>query len=389
MSCRLTSCTSQTFLYPHPSLPTLQCLHHLYMHTRKEAHILTKICSLYPHYRSWSSHHLRARRALGQLSEYGAGVCLLLITQIIVAALIVIVLAELLRKRYGLGSSINLFIVTNTSKSIAWNTFSPTTMNIGRGSESEGALVALFHLLFTWHDKGQALREAFWRERLMNMMTLVSTVVIFAAVIYLRGFRIDIPVDSDRFTGQWGTYPINLFYTRSMLIMLQSALASNMFIVSQMLATLLPRNLLVNFLVPPKTHPPQHRAIGVITLHIPIAHKEAVLDPIHTAIYIAFMPSACALSSKTWIAISGSGPRDVVKQSKDQQTVMAVLEQVIPTAAAFSEVIIGLLSVATDLSGAIGSATGILMAVTVVYSHWEIGMRESGWPEMAALRGGE
>jgi protein transport protein SEC61 subunit alpha len=45
-----------------------------------------------------------------------------------------------------------------------------------------------------------------------------------------------------------------------------------------------------------------------------------------------------------------------------------------------------LLSVAADLSGAIGSGTGILMAVTIIYSYWEIGMRESGGPEMAALQ---
>jgi protein transport protein SEC61 subunit alpha len=49
--------------------------------------------------------------------------------------------------------------------------------------------------------------------------------------------------------------------------------------------------------------------------------KEAVLDPIHTAIYITFMLSACALFSKTWIEVSGSGPRDVAKQLKDQQMV--------------------------------------------------------------------
>lgn len=49
--------------------------------------------------------------------------------------------------------------------------------------------------------------------------------------------------------------------------------------------------------------------------------KEAVLDPIHTAIYITFVLTACAMFSKTWIEVSGSGPRDVAKQLKDQQMV--------------------------------------------------------------------
>ena len=140
----------------------------------------------------------------------------------------------------------------------------------------------------------------------------------------------------------------------------------------------------------------------------------AFLDPIHTVIYIAFTLSACALFSKTWIEVSGSGPRDIAKQLKEQQMVMAghregsmykELKRVVPTAAALGGAILGLLSVVADLMGAIGSGTGILMAVTIIYScklffsfllafsaysnvlpiDWEIGMRETGSPEMAAM----
>jgi hypothetical protein len=50
------------------------------------------------------------------------------------------------------------------------------------------------------------------------------------------------------------------------------------------------------------------------------------------------------------------------------------LKRVIPTAAALGGAVLGLLSVAADLMGAIGSGTGILMAVTIIYScafsHW-------------------
>ena len=51
------------------------------------------------------------------------------------------------------------------------------------------------------------------------------------------------------------------------------------------------------------------------------------------------------------------------------------LKRVVPTAAALGGAILGLLSVAADLMGAIGSGTGILMAVTIIYSYWEIGMK--------------
>ncbi|CAA7271372.1 unnamed protein product [Cyclocybe aegerita] len=268
-------------------------------------------------------------------TDLGTGVCLLLIIQLIVAALIVILLDELLRKGYGLGSGINLFIATNI-----W------------------AIVALFHLLFTWHDKGRAFKEAFWCKRLPNVMSLISTVV-----IYLQGFCIEIPVKSNRFRGQRGTYPVKLFYTSNMPIMLQSALTSNVFIVSQMLASRFPSNLFV-------------RLLGVWEPTEDSPQLRGRLDPIHAAVYITFMLSACALFSKTWIRVFGSGPRDVAKQLKDQQMVIAGHRE---------GAILGLRSVAADLSGAIGSGTSILMAVTIIYSYWEIGMRESSGPEMAAL----
>jgi protein transport protein SEC61 subunit alpha len=68
---------------------------------------------------------------------------------------------------------------------------------------------------------------------------------------------------------------------------------------------------------------PQLVATSGIAYYMSPPHtiKEAILDPIHTALYITFMLSACALFSKTWIEVSGSGPRDVAKQLKDQQMV--------------------------------------------------------------------
>ncbi|KAH9972541.1 SecY protein [Lactifluus volemus] len=334
----------------------------------------------------------------GQPRDLGAGVCLLLIIQLVAAALIVILLDELLQKGYGLGSGISLFIATNICESIVWKAFSPTTINTGRGPEFEGAIISLFHLLLTWNDKGRALREAFWRERLPNVMNIIATIAVFAVVIYLQGFRIEIPVKSNRFRGQRGSYPVKLFYTSNMPIMLESALTSHIYIVSQMLFTRFPDNLLVKLLGvwEPMEESAQLIATSGMAYYIspPRTLRAALVDPIHTLLYILFMTSVCAIFSKTWIDVSGSGPRDIAKQLKDQQLVMAghregsmykELKRVIPTAAALGGAVLGLLSVAADLMGAIGSGTGILMAVTIIYSYWEIGQREAGGPEMAAL----
>ena len=122
----------------------------------------------------------------GDPSDIGAGVCLLIIIQLFVAGLIVLLLDELLQKGYGLGSGISLFIATNICETIVWKSFSPATVNTGRGTEFEGAVIALFHLLATRQDKVRALREAFYRQNLPNLMNLMATVLIFGVVIYFQ-----------------------------------------------------------------------------------------------------------------------------------------------------------------------------------------------------------
>lgn len=125
----------------------------------------------------------------GPPSDLGAGISVLLIIQLLTAAVVVILLDELLQKGYGLGSGISLFIATNICESIIWRALSPTTVNTGRGPQFEGAVISLFHLLFTQPNKTVALREAFYRQNLPNVMNLLSTIVVFGAVIYLQGER--------------------------------------------------------------------------------------------------------------------------------------------------------------------------------------------------------
>ena len=139
----------------------------------------------------------------------------------------------------------------------------------------------------------RALREAFYRQNLPNLMNLGATVFIFGVVIYfqvrgcllslssssssssiyffilfipilfilstifiivlfsrfilfffflvfstllilsLQGFRVDLPIKSARYRGQYSSYPIKLFYTSNIPIILQSALVSNLYMISQ------------------------------------------------------------------------------------------------------------------------------------------------------------
>lgn len=231
------------------------------------------------------------------------------------------------------------------------------------------------------------------------MMNVLATIAVFAAVIYLQGFRIEIPIKSSKMRGQRSVYPVKLFYTSNMPIMLQSALTSNVFLVSQMLSARFPNNLLVRLLGvwEPLDDSTQLSAISGISYYMSAPHslKSALSDPFHTVVYLAFIVTACAIFSKTWIEVSGSGPRDVAKQLKDQSMTLAghrdasiykELKRVIPTAATVGGAVLGLLSFAADMMGALGSGTGILMAVTIIYGYFELGVKENAGLDAAGLQ---
>ncbi|CAH8585778.1 unnamed protein product [Heterobilharzia americana] len=325
----------------------------------------------------------------GAPSELGAGICLLIIFQLTFAGLLVLMLDELLQKGYGLGSGISLFIATNICETIVWRAISPTTINTGRGTEFEGAIISLFHLLATRTDKVRALREAFYRQNLPNLMNILATILVFAVVIYFQSFRVDIAVKSIRYRGQTTSYPIKLFYTSNAPIMLQSALVSNLYVMSQMLASKFRGNFLINLLGVWSDGEGGSRSvpIGGLCYYMtpPDSLGDMLVDPIHGILYIAFMLGSCAFFSKIWIDVSNSSAKDVVKQLKEQQTfvpghrensMVHELNRYIPTAAALGGLCIGALSVLADFLGAIGSGTGILMAVTTIYQYYEVFVRE-------------
>ena len=193
-----------------------------------------------------------------------------------------------------------------------------------------------------------------------------------------------LPVRSKNARGQQGSYPIKLFYTSNMPIILQSALVSNLYFISQLLYRKFSGNFFVNLLGQWKESEYSGQSIPVSGLAYlitaPASFSDMAAHPFHALFYIVFMLTACALFSKTWIEVSGSSARDVAKQLKEQQMVMPghresnlqkELNRYIPTAAAFGGVCIGALTVLADFMGAIGSGTGILLAVTIIYQYFE------------------
>jgi len=325
----------------------------------------------------------------GDIDKLGAGNAIMIVIQLTFAGVIVIMLDELLNKGYGLGSGISLFIATNICESILWKAFSPMTIETAQGTEIEGAVFALFHLLLTRPNKIQALQQAFYRSGYPNLNNLLATVLVFFVVIYFQGFRVDLAVKHKKIAGHQSTYPIKLFYTSNIPIILQTALVSNLYFFSQLLYKRFRGNFFIKLLgqwqdVEMGGH---SVPVGGLAYYIspPRQFIDMIYDPFHVIFYIAFVLGTCALFSKTWIEVSGSSARDVARQLKEQEMMIQghretsmkkELMRYIPVAATFGGMCIGALTIIADFMGAIGSGTGILLAVTIIYGYFEMITKE-------------
>lgn len=321
----------------------------------------------------------------GDLSSLGAFNAYLIIIQLIVAGVVVLLLDEVLQKGYGLGSGISLFIAVNICENIVWKCFSPFTISNESGAvEYEGAIVATIHMLLTKPNKISALQKAFYRTSSANLLNILTTVIVFFVVIYFQGFKYEVKITHKQQPGVYRTYPIKLFYSSNIPIILQTALVSNLYFFSQILYKRYKGNFLVRLLgqwqdVESGGH---SVPVGGLSYYIspPRDLLEIARDPFHTIFYISFILISCALFSKTWIEVSGSGVSDVARNLRDQGYYMDgmrdhnmkdILKRSIPIAATFGGMCIGALTIFADFVGAIGSGTGILLAVTIIYGIYE------------------
>ncbi len=320
----------------------------------------------------------------GDLSNLGVVNAYLIILQLVIAGVIVLLLDEILQKGYGMGSGISLFIAVNICENIIWKAFSPFTITNESGNvEYEGAVVAAVHLLITKQNKIAALNKAFYRSSSANLFNLTTTIAVFFIVIYFQGFKYDIQIKQQG-NSQYKTYPIKLFYSSNIPIILQTALVSNLYFFSQILYKRYKTNFLVRLLGQWQDVESGGHSIPVGGLAYYISPPRNLLeiarDPFHTIFYIAFILISCALFSKTWIEVSGSGVHDVARNLRDnkcsimgfrEQNTSEVLKRYIPIAATFGGMCIGALTIFADFVGAIGSGTGILLAVTIIYGYYE------------------
>ena len=197
----------------------------------------------------------------------------------------------------------------------------------------------------------------------------------------------EIRIANKRSPGYYVTQPIKFFYCSNTPIILQSALVSNLYFISQILYKRY-KNFFLIRLLGQWQDIESGNAIPVGGLAYYISPPRDLIDffrdPVHGLFYVLFVLVSCGLFAKTWIELSGKSSRDLARQLRDNNFILAgireneeniydQLNRYIPTAALLGGMCIGALTIFADFMGAIGSGTGILLAVNIIYEYFDDG----------------
>jgi preprotein translocase subunit SecY len=301
------------------------------------------------------------------------GLMLFVTLQIAMASILLMFMDEIVSK-WGIGSGIGLFIAAGVSQTIVVQSLSfvPTG-----GGEFAGIIPNFLAQL------------AQGSLNLVLLWPVLMTVVIFLAVVYFESLKIEIPLSYGRF-GVGARYPLKFFYTSNIPVILASAVLANVVIFAGVFAGMgmpilgevqngqIIQNLDQGGLGYLLTANELHGIISPDNI-VQLLRPEAIL---HLIVYAIVFVLLCVLFGTFWVMMSSMDAQTVSEQMEssglqipgfraDKRVIKRVLERYIPQLTVVSAVFVGLLAVFADLFGALGSGTGILLTVGILYRMYE------------------
>ncbi len=283
---------------------------------------------------------------------------LILVGQITLGGLFVILMDDLITK-YGFGSGVSLFIAAGVSQQIFIQLFSPYPFD-----NPAGMIPIILGALFG--------AEASLGAISLPVARVVATLVVFAFVVYVQAMKVEIPLSFGRVSGHGVRWPLKFLYANVLPIILVSALLANL----QILANLLENRgqMVLANIVSWTTAPEFMEAL--------ITNNMTWIIVAQALTYILVYVIGATVFSVFWVQTSGLDAASQAKQMvssglqipgfrRDTRVLERLLKRYIGPLTVMGGITIGLLASVADLTQAIGSGTGILLAVMIIYKLYE------------------
>lgn len=322
---------------------------------------------------------------------------ILVIIQIALGSIVILYLDEIMTK-YGIGSGVSLFIAAGVS-------FSIVTGLIGLIFGSTGVIEVMAE------GGAEALPFA-----LLAIAPFVFTAIVFMIVVYAEGVKVEIPIAFERVRGLVPKLPLKYFYVSNIPVIFASALILNV----QLFATVLQGHSLevagvdIVQLIGYVDDQGQLRD-GFLYLITPIyagrgtlAHWEylttwdtplfGIPEWVHAIVYVIMLALFSLLFGLFWVETANMDAKSVAGQlqgsglqipgfRRDPRMLESILNKHIFPLTVLGALSVGLLAGIADLTGALGTGTGILLTVGILYRMYEQMEQQQMFELMPALKG--
>ncbi len=351
---------------------------------------------------------------------------ILIIVQLTFGGILILLMDEVVSK-WGIGSGVSLFIAAGVTTGIFVGALNPCA-NVGTpgctfGDPSSG--------VFPFGHIPQAisyLQIGEVSQTILTLLPIFATLIVFFIVVYVQAIKVEIPLAFGSFRGFARRWPLKFIYTSNIPVILAAALLANMQLMGSMMAgrgaSLLgtfdesgtATGGLLYYLLTPHSASIQVFSIvllavifagGILAFYLKHRNPTKILaasivlgiiaavlvsnafiglptgiEMLRLTGHVLFMVVASVVFSIFWVATAGMDAKSVAGQiqglgmqipgfRRDPRIVESVLNRYIPTLAVIGGIFVGLLAAIADLTGALGTGTGILLTVMIIYNFYE------------------
>ncbi len=298
----------------------------------------------------------------------------LVMLQLAAGSIILLYLDEVVQK-YGIGSGISLFIAAGVTQAVFIGAFSLAI-------EPTGVPTGLVPQALYYFVSGDVV-TAVW-----TLVPIMFTIIVFLGVVYVEGMKIELPLAYGKARGLGARYPIKFLYVSNIPVILATAVLLNIQLIGLFLS---------NAGLPILGEYQNNQPVGGLAyystaLPSPLlvpggypAYLQSILTPneiLHVIVYGFLLVALCVVFGWFWIETTGMGAKDVAAQltrvglqipgyRADPRIVEKILERYIPVITILGSIFVGILAWFADITGALGTGTGILLTVGILYRFYE------------------
>lgn len=295
---------------------------------------------------------------------------LVIIIQLFIGGMFIIYMDEIISK-YGFGSGVSLFIAAGVSQQIFIQLLSPLS---GPDGVPAGIVPFIFQQ-FVGSD------VAALNEITINILIIIATILVFGISIYVTAMKIEIPLSFGRVKGHGVRWPLKFMYSNVIPIIFVSALLANIQLVGRFLenagnpilgtfANGQPQSGVATYLTAPTMV--EGAVTGLIDLSMVLQGLSYLtIYIVGSAIFSVFWVQSSGLDAKSQAQKMVNSGLQVPGFRRDIRVLERLLQRYIGPLSIISGIAIGLIASVADLTQAVGTGTGILLTVMIIYRLYE------------------